>query len=92
MSRMIHCVKLNKLAKGLERQPYPGTLGEKIFSSICADAWAMWLAHQTLIINEYRLSMIEPKARQLLEEEMEKFLFTEGDDTIKPEGFVAPEK
>ncbi|OZB84420.1 MAG: hypothetical protein B7X41_15095, partial [Microbacterium sp. 14-71-5] len=30
-----------------------------------------WRSHQTMLINEYRLSPIDPKARKFLEEEME---------------------
>lgn len=88
MSRMIHCVKLNKEAPGLTHAPYPGELGKKILASISQEAWQLWLAHQTMLINEYRLSMIDPKARTFLAEEMKKFLFGEGSE--KPAGYVPP--
>lgn len=90
MTRLIDCAKLKKKAKGLERAPYPGELGKKIFESISEEAWQMWLAHQTMLINEHRLSMIDPKARQFLAQEMEMFLFGAGSN--KPAGFVPPEK
>ena len=89
MSRTVHCVKLNREAEGLERLPYPGELGKRIFESVSKEAWQQWLQHQTMLINEYRLSPIEPKAREFLEKEMEKFFFGEGADL--PGGFVAPE-
>lgn len=90
MTRLIDCVKLQKNTEGLERAPYPGELGKKIYDSISAEAWQMWLAHQTMLINEYRLSMLDPKAREFLVLEMEKFLFGEGSD--KPAGFIDPQK
>lgn len=85
MSRMVHCVLLKQEAPGLNRPPYPGELGQRIFENISKEAWARWVAHQTMLINEYRLTPIEPKARKFLETEMEKFLFSTGSQT--PEGF-----
>lgn len=89
MTRLIHCVKLNKEAEGLAKPPLPGELGERIYQHISKDAWQLWLNHQTMLINEYRLSMIDPKARAMLLQEMEKFLFGDGSD--KPAGYT-PEK
>jgi Fe-S cluster biosynthesis and repair protein YggX len=85
---MIHCVKLGKSAPGLERPPYPGVIGQKVFDEVSAEAWQLWLGHQTMLINEYRLSLIDPKSRSFLREEMEKFLFGSGSE--KPAGFVPP--
>ena len=75
MSRTVHCVKLNKEAPGLERPPYPGPLGQRIFEQVSQEAWQMWVEHQTRLINEYRLALAEPSARKFLSEEMEKFFF-----------------
>lgn len=86
MSRVVFCSKLQKESEGLTKAPFPGELGQKIFDNISKEAWGMWLSHQTMLINEYRLSMIEPKAREFLKEEMEKFFF--GDGSEKPQGFV----
>ncbi len=86
MSRMVNCVKLGKEAPGLERQMYPGELGKRIFENVSLEAWQMWLKQQTMLINEYRLTPVDPKARKLLEEEMEKFFFGEG--TAAPAGYV----
>ena len=72
----------------MARQPYPGELGKKIFEEISQQAWQEWLAQQTILINEYRLSMIDPKAQTFLKEEMEKFLFGGGSTT--PAEFVPP--
>lgn len=88
MTRMIHCKKLQKEAEGLERAPYPGALGQRIFEEISQEAWQLWLNHQTMLINEYRLSMLDPKARKFLADEMERFLFGEG--SAKPAGYTPP--
>ena len=90
MSRKVHCVKLNKEADGLNAVTYPGELGKRIYEQVPQEAWQMWLGHQTMLINEYRLTPIEPKAREFLEEEMEKFFFGGGSE--KPKDFVEPEK
>ncbi len=89
MSRTVHCVKLDKEAEGLAVPPYPGELGQRIFANVSQEAWQMWLSHQTMLINEYRLTPIEPKARTFLEEEMEKFFFGEG--SAAPKEYVPPE-
>jgi Fe-S cluster biosynthesis and repair protein YggX len=85
---MVNCAKLGKEAEGLKVPPYPGELGKKIYLSISNEAWQMWLKHQTMLINEYRLSVADPKTRKMLEAEMEKFLF--GDGSEPPKDFVAP--
>lgn len=86
MARMVNCVKLNKEAEGLDRPTYPGALGKRIYDGVSKEAWQSWMGHQTMLINEYRLTPVDPKARKFLEEEMEKFFFGGGSD--KPEGFV----
>ena len=89
MSRMVNCVKLGREAEGLERPTYPGPLGERIFENVSKEAWQQWLKHQTMLINEYRLSPVDPKSRTFLEEQMEKFFFGEGADT--PPDYVSPQ-
>jgi len=59
--RIIHCQKLDKEAEGFERAPYPGELGQRVYEHISKEAWQLWLNHQTMLINEYRLSMPAPK-------------------------------
>lgn len=90
MTRIIECTKLKKQAEGFDYPPYPGELGKKIFEHISKEAWQLWIAHQTMLINEYRLSMLEQSARQFLAKEMENFLF--GDGSAVPAGYVPPEK
>ena len=89
MARMVNCVKLGKEAEGLDFPTYPGELGKRIFENVSKEAWKMWLGQQTMLMNEYRLSPLDPKARKFLQDEMEKFFFG-GGDVKQPEGYVPP--
>ena len=89
MARMVRCVLLGREAEGLERAPWPGELGRRIFDNVSKEAWQKWLAHQTMLINEYRLVAFEPKARQFLTAEMEKYFF--GGGSTPPSGYVDPD-
>lgn len=86
MTRIVFCCKLNQEAEGLARAPFPGELGEKIFNEVSKPAWETWLAHQTMLINEYRLNLTDPKSREFLKEEMQKYFFGEG--SAKPAGYT----
>ena len=86
MTRNVFCQRLKEQAEGLDFVPYPGELGQKIFASISKEAWKQWLNRQTLFINEYRLSLLDPQAKEFLQKEMVKFLFEEED--VKPTGYV----
>ena len=88
MSKTVNCVKLGREAKALPRAPYPGELGQRLLENVSREAWQMWLQHQTMLINEYRLTPIEAKDRAFLEQEMEKFFFGEGSEA--PKEFVDP--
>lgn len=90
MSKMIHCIYLKREAKALERIPWPGTLGQRIFEQVSEEGWQCWIHHQTMLINENRLSLIDPKARAFLATEMEKFFF--GGGSKAPEGFTPPQE
>jgi len=90
MARLVQCVKLGKEANGLVTLPYPGKLGKQIYENVSQQAWQMWLQHQTMLINEYRLTPMEPEARKFLEGEMDKFFFGEG--SAVPKGYVSPDK
>ena len=81
----VHCQKLDIEADGLLEPPYPGDLGQRIYNHISQQAWNLWLAHQTMLINEYKLSLIDKKSRDFLLTEMEKFLFGGGSE--KPPGY-----
>jgi Fe-S cluster biosynthesis and repair protein YggX len=86
MTRTVQCVLLGKEAEALDYAPYPGDLGRRIFENVSKQAWQQWVGHQTMLINENRLTPIEPAARKFLEEEMEKFFFGSGSEA--PPDFV----
>ena len=90
MSRIVNCIKLGREAEGLARPPYPGELGRRIYEQVSKEAWQGWLKHQTMLLNENRLSPIDPRARAFLEDQMEKFFFGEG--SAKPVGYVPPKE
>lgn len=88
MSHLVFCQKYQANLPGLLTPPYPGALGAKIYANISQQGWDSWIQHQTMLINEYRLSLIEKKDRAFLRQEMEKFLFGEGSE--KPTGYQPP--
>ncbi|HEY0334993.1 MAG TPA: oxidative damage protection protein [Stenotrophomonas sp.] len=90
MARTVFCQYQQVETEGLDFVPYPGELGQRIFAHIGKTAWAAWLAHQTMLINENRLSPRDPAHRAFLENELQKFLFSR--DAEKPAGYVAPEE
>jgi Fe-S cluster biosynthesis and repair protein YggX len=89
MTRKVTCVKLGKEAEGLDNPPFPGEKGQKIFDTICKEAWQLWQQRQTMLINEHRLSVVDPKAREYLEQQMQLFLFEDGGEM--PQGYVPEE-
>ncbi|RMH22015.1 MAG: oxidative damage protection protein [Gammaproteobacteria bacterium] len=91
MTRTVHCAKLGKTAEGLDFPPFPGEMGQRIYNEISKEAWQMWLAHQTMLINENRLSAMDPKSREYLKQAMQDFLFGEG-PVHMPEGYTPPKK
>jgi len=86
--RTVHCILLGTEAEGLDYVPYPGELGQRIYENVSKEAWQRWVQHQTMLLNEYRLSPIDPKARKFLVAEMEKFFFAGGSE--KPADFMPP--
>lgn len=91
MARTVHCARLGEELEGLEKPPYPGELGRRIYENVSKQAWQEWLGHQTMLINEYRLTPVDPKARKFLEGEMEKFLL-EGGAAAPPPDYRPPEE
>jgi len=84
--RLIKCVKLGKELPALEKPPFPGDLGKKIFESVSAQAWEMWRSDmQMKVLNEYRLNMGDPKDYQVLLEQMQLFLNLKGGSTLEVE-------
>ena len=89
MARTVHCVYLGREAEGLDRPPYPGELGQRIYNNVSKEAWQEWLQRQTMLVNEMRLNLMDPKAQEYLKNQMELFFFGEGAEM--PEGYVPPE-
>lgn len=88
MSRTVFCRKYQQELEGLDKPPFPGPRGEAIFNEISRKAWEAWQSHQTMLINEKQLSLIDPKARKYLQEQMQKFF--DGEEFDRAEGFVPP--
>ena len=88
MARTVQCVYLKKEAEGLDVVPYPGELGKRIYTHVSKEAWAAWLKHQTMLVNENRLNLADQRARQYLARQMERYFFGEGVD--QPVGYVPP--
>jgi len=86
MSRKVQCVKMDEELDGLDFMPFPGEIGQKVYDNVSKEAWKQWLGQQTILINEYRLSSLDPKARSFLTEEMQKYLFDD-QDLEMPEEF-----
>jgi len=88
MTRKVFCRKYQQELDGLPNPPFPGARGQDIFDNVSKKAWDEWQAHQTMLINEKQLSMMDPESRKYLQEEMEKFF--SGEDYDKAEGYVPP--
>jgi Fe-S cluster biosynthesis and repair protein YggX len=88
MARTVQCIKLGTEAEGLDFPPYPGELGKRIYLGVSKQAWADWLKHQTMLVNENRLNLADARARQYLARQMEKHFFGEGADQAA--GYVPP--
>ncbi|GAB4061050.1 oxidative damage protection protein [Uliginosibacterium sediminicola] len=88
MARTVTCIKLGVEADGLDFPPVPGELGKKVYENVSKEAWQGWLKHQTMLINENRLNMMDPKARKYLMEQMERHFFGGGADAAQ--GYVPP--
>jgi Fe-S cluster biosynthesis and repair protein YggX len=90
MARMIHCAKLGKEAEGLDKPPFKGEAGQRVYDKISKDAWRMWLEHSKMLINEYRLDLTSEQGQRIWMTEMEKFFF--GDGSALPPEFVPEQK
>ena len=88
MARMVQCVKLGKEAEGLDFPPYPGELGKRLWAEVSKEAWAGWLKHQTMLVNENRLNLADARAGQYLARQMEQHFFGGGADSVQ--GYVPP--
>jgi Fe-S cluster biosynthesis and repair protein YggX len=88
--RMVKCAKLGRELPGLDRIPWKGELGKRIYDHVSKDAWRMWVDHSKMLLNEYRLNPLDPRAQKIMEEQMEMFFFGEG--AKLPESYVPPKQ
>jgi Fe-S cluster biosynthesis and repair protein YggX len=88
MPRIVNCVKLGKELEGVKWKPWNDELGQKIYDSVSQEAWKLWLEHSKMLINEYRLDLMSPRAQQILKEQCDKFFFGEGAQL--PPDYVPP--
>ena len=86
MARLVQCAKLGRELPGLDKPPFPGELGQRIYDNVSAEGYALWPPHMTILINHYGLNPADPDARQILRDQMEEFFF--GEDARMPEGWV----
>lgn len=86
MPRMVQCAKLGRELPGLEKPPFAGELGQRIYENISQEAWEMWQEHSRLLINHYSLNLADPDARDVMRQQMQEFFF--GKDAQMPEGWV----
>ncbi len=87
-ARMVKCVKFGKEMPGLDRVPWKGELGKRVYENVSKEAWKMWIEHSKMVMNEYRLNPLDPQSQKIIEEQMEQFFFGEGAQL--PEGYVPP--
>jgi Fe-S cluster biosynthesis and repair protein YggX len=87
-TRMVQCVKFGREMPGLDRVPWKGELGKRVYESVSKDAWKLWIEHSKMVMNEYRLNPLDPNSQKIMEEQMELFFFGAG--SALPEGYVAP--
>jgi Fe-S cluster biosynthesis and repair protein YggX len=87
-TRMVHCVKFGKDMPGLDRVPWRGEIGKRVFENVSKEAWKLWVEYSKMLMNEYRLNPIDPNSQKIMEEQMEQFFFGEG--AKLPEGYVPP--
>ena len=90
MARMVKCIKLGREAEGLDFPPYPGEFGKRNWENVSKEAWQQWLRQQTMLVNENRLNLADPRARKYLMEQTERHFFGAGADVAS--GYVPPEK
>jgi Fe-S cluster biosynthesis and repair protein YggX len=90
MARTVKCVKLSRELPGMARPPFPGELGKRIYENVSQEAWQMWQAQSTLLINHYGLQLADPRAQEFLMGQMDDFFF--GEDAAVPEGWIPEEE
>lgn len=89
MARTVNCIKLGREGEGLEKPPFRGELGDRVYENVSKEAWSMWLEHSKMLINEYRLDLVSEQGQRIWMTELEKYFF--GDGSNLPDEYVAKE-
>jgi Fe-S cluster biosynthesis and repair protein YggX len=87
---MVHCIKLQGESEGLDKPPFKGELGKRVFDTVSKEAWRQWLEHSKMIVNEYRLDLVSPEGQRVWMDQLEKYFW--GDGSAKPAEFVPPKE
>ncbi|MGC4091564.1 MAG: oxidative damage protection protein [Polyangiaceae bacterium] len=90
MAHMVQCVQLGREAEGLDKAPFKGDLGQRVYDSVSKEAWRRWLEHSKMLINEYRMDLTSESGQRIWMTECEKFFF--GDGSSAPAEFVPEQK
>jgi Fe-S cluster biosynthesis and repair protein YggX len=86
--RMVKCVKFGREMPGLDRVPWKGEIGKRVYDNVSKEGWKLWVEHSKMLMNEYRLNPLDPNSLKIMEEQMEQFFFGEGSKL--PDSYVAP--
>jgi Fe-S cluster biosynthesis and repair protein YggX len=86
--RMVKCVKFGREMPGLDRIPWKGEIGKRVYDNVSKEAWRMWVEHSKMLMNEYRLNPLDPNSLKIMEDQMQQFFFGEG--AKLPESYVPP--
>ena len=87
---MVMCVKFGKEMEGLDRVPWKGHLGKRVYDNVSKEAWKLWVEHMKMLMNEYRLNLGTQEAQEFLLQQMEQYFFGEG--AALPPDYVAPQQ
>jgi Fe-S cluster biosynthesis and repair protein YggX len=85
---MVQCRKYGEELPGLKQPPMPGKTGQDIFEHVSEKAWQAWLQHQTMLINEKQLNLMDQESRKYLAEQREQFFSNA--DFDKADGYIPP--
>ncbi len=83
---MVMCAKFRRELPGLDKPPFPGEFGQRVFENVSRSAWDLWQSQATILINHYGLNMGDPRSQEFLMQQMEEFFFSE--EEAMPEGWI----
>lgn len=58
----------------LEKPPFKGALGQKIYETVSAQSWRAWIEQGTKVINELRLDLSREDHQEVYDQHMMEFL------------------